>query len=73
MSYPIGIYEHRAHLFAGLPRRDPHFAELDRLIAEARPRLGRPVGRLSRKVKCDCGRCASCQERERLRRKRGVA
>ena len=73
MNGPIGIYEHRAHLFAGLPQRDPCFAELDRLIAEAGSKLGRPVGRLNRKLKCNCGRCASCRERERLRRKRGIA
>ena len=46
MSYPIGIYEHRAHLFAGLPPRDPRFAELDRQIAsdEVKRKGGRPPG-----------------------------
>ena len=33
MPGPIGVYEHQAHIFAGLPGRDPRFAELDRLIA----------------------------------------
>ena len=33
MPGPISIYEHQAHIFAGLPRRDPRFAELDQLIA----------------------------------------
>jgi len=44
MSYPIGIYEHRAHLFAGLPGRIPRFAELDRLIASGPNRLKKIPG-----------------------------
>jgi len=41
MSYPIGIYEHSAHLFAGLPGRVARFEELDRLIAEEKRQRSR--------------------------------
>ena len=38
MSGPIGIYDHQAHLFAGLPGRIARFAELDQLIASSQIR-----------------------------------